>query len=66
MLDFYISLLNNSKTQIFLTTQNKDLIEKIVENLEDVEIIYLFKNGEFRIINRETAIYGIWHKWDLR
>ena len=55
IIDLFVKIIKDSKSQFFFTTQNKELIEKIIEEIDDMKIIYLYRDGSYSIFDKENA-----------
>ncbi len=62
----FVELINNANTQFFFTTQNKELIEEIIRESDDVLIIYLYKTGEYEIYDKDEAEEILKLRGDIR
>jgi len=48
-------ILKEARTQFFVTTQSREVIERLIEKIEDTLIVYFYKDNSYSIFSREEA-----------
>jgi len=60
------NILKDSKAQFFITTQSKEVIKSLVERIEDIQIIYFYRDCSYSIFSRDNAKEILEHTDEIR
>jgi AAA15 family ATPase/GTPase len=66
VVESFVEVMKNSNSQFFLTTQSKELINKLVEHINDLKVIYLYSDGDYEVYSKKEAEELIELRGDLR